>query len=449
MAMSSERPIELLAKVAEHVVDAPGREPWNYGWCLAEYRASPSAALEAPRGPVTIEPSARQRFEEAVGLLSRESAVRERWDLEELWGVVASRVAAAAETSDPKAQLTTDLDSIREADTNLILMAVANVVPPASPLLVADCVIGEAGDAFLRSVNEAAGSRPRCRPQILNALSKRYPRDHGPVVLAAYWTRAQAKLAVERAKEHLRTLLDVALLLETDPGSLGMHSLRGPTNRPGARGLIVHRPALEFAMRELGSEAELAAEVVVASREDTRSQIGWYSSDPVPIDGLLSDTERQNLVDRCVREASPVGRRVRLAGRWYAEAHWASDQVDAVLALGIALDALIGSRSGLPGRAMKERFAFLEPDPEQRSERARRYSEVFGVRSAIAHGSTSSALDESGFVRGISQDVVWTARRMLALDKLFAPTSDKQLDEVFEGLRWGTAQWKTVSLDDS
>jgi hypothetical protein len=202
-------------------------------------------------------------------------------------------------------------------------------------------------------------------------------------------------------------------------------------------------------MRELGSEAELAAEVAVVSREDTRSQIGWYSSDPVPIDGLLSDSERRNLVDRCVREASLVARRVRLAGRWYAEAHWASDQVDAVLALGIALDALIGSRAGLPGRVMKERFAFLEPDPVQRSERARRYSEIFGVRSAIAHGSTSSALEDSEFVRSVSRDVVWTARRMLAMDELFAPTSDKQLEEVFEGFRWGTSQWKTASLDAS
>lgn len=441
MSQASERPIELLANAAKRVVDAPGEKAWNYGWCLAEYRASPSAAIESPNGPKTIELDARQEFEEAVRLLSREPAIRARWDLEELWGTVANRVVAAAEASEPKAQLAGAVHGLRTAETNLVLLAIANVEAPAETLVVADCVIGEAGDAFVQAVKAAAGNRPQCGLNVLDTLSKRYPANHGPVVVAALWTGAQAGLAIERAEDQLRTVLDVALLLEPDPGGLGMYSLRGPANRPGSRGTTVHRPALEVAMREMGSEAELAAQIVVIGPANAHAQFGWHSTDPVPISALLSDPVRRNLVDLCARESSPVPRRIRLASRWYAEAHWASDQVDAMLALGVALDALIGSQSGLPGRAMRERFALLELDPARRGERARRYSEVFGVRSAIAHGSTSSALEDSGFVRGVSRDVVWTAHRMLAFDEVFTPASDKEVEEVFENLRWGTARW--------
>ena len=84
------------ADAAVHIVGAPGLEPWDYGWVLPEYRASASAALAGPNGPVTISPEGRGAYAKAVELLSREASVRERWDLEELWGVVASLVAGAS-----------------------------------------------------------------------------------------------------------------------------------------------------------------------------------------------------------------------------------------------------------------------------------------------------------------------------------------------------------------
>jgi len=441
MPRASAQPIELLVKAAKRVVDAPGEKAWNFGWCQPEYRASPSAAFESPDGPKTIELGARHELEEAVRLLSREPAIRARWDLEELWENVVGLVIAAADASDSQTHLANAIASLRTAETNLVVMALANIKAPDEPLVVADCVIGEVGNAFVESVRAVAGNRPECNLGILDMLSKRYPADHGPVVVAALWTGAQAKLAIERAEAQLRTVLDLALLLEPDPGVLGMYSLRGPTNRPGSRGTTVHRPALEIAMRALDSEAELSTQIVVIRPGNAHAQIGWFSADPLPISALLSDPARRNLVDRSARDSSPIPRRIRLASRWYAEAHWASDQVDAMLSLGIALDALIGSRGGLPGRAMRERFALLEEDSARRQERARRYSDIFSVRSAIAHGSTSSALEDSGFVRGVSRDVVWAALRMLSLDEAFSPGSDTEIDELFESLRWGTATW--------
>ncbi len=112
-----------------------------------------------------------------------------------------------------------------------------------------------------------------------------------------------------------------------------------------------------------------------------------------------------------------------------------------MLALGIALDALIGSRRGLPGYAMRERFALLEPDVAKRAKRARRHAEIYSARSAVAHGSKSEALKEPGFVRQVASDVVWATYRMLALDELCSPTSDRHVDDCFEQLRWGTKLW--------
>jgi hypothetical protein len=106
-----------------------------------------------------------------------------------------------------------------------------------------------------------------------------------------------------------------------------------------------------------------------------------------------------------------------------------------------ALDSLIGARAGLPGREMKERFAFLEPDPASRAQRAKRYDEIFSVRSAVAHGGVSSRLEEKNFINLMAADVSWAARRLLALRRDFSPSKEKDLDEVFDGFRWGTLAW--------
>jgi hypothetical protein len=132
--------------------------------------------------------------------------------------------------------------------------------------------------------------------------------------------------------------------------------------------------------------------------------------------------------------------RLKVAGKWFSEAFWASNHDDAVLALGVALDALIGSKSGLPGRAMKERFALLEDNPQQRSDRAKRYDEMYSVRSTVAHGGVSSRVN-TDFVRGFEREVTWTAWRLISLQEDFSITTDADFESTFDGLKWGTVAW--------
>lgn len=97
---------------------------------------------------------------------------------------------------------------------------------------------------------------------------------------------------------------------------------------------------------------------------------------------------------------------------------------------------------------MRERFALLEPQMRHRSERAQRFGEIFSARSAIAHGGGSSVAAESGFARSVAADVVWTTYRMLSFDRRFVPTTEKDIEEAFEQLRWGTAVWSGGPTDD-
>jgi hypothetical protein len=152
-----------------------------------------------------------------------------------------------------------------------------------------------------------------------------------------------------------------------------------------------------------------------------------------------------------VREAltvtGPIAMRLDVSARWFAEAFWTDDRDDAALAPGVALDALLGSKSGLPGRAMTERFALLDPVPGRRSERAERYLEIYGVRSSVAHGGQSSRLDDYKAIRAIENDVSWAMRGLLALHSAFAPSTQTEFDEVFEGLHWGTAECHVSIVD--
>jgi hypothetical protein len=351
----------LLLQASAFVVAAPGAEPWDYGWFLPEYRASASAALVGASGPVTIGPEGRPAFEEAVDLLARESRVRERWDSQELWGIVAALVVRAAESGEAAATITTGVRELRSADAMLILMALANVVPPETPLIVADCVFGRGDDAFRRVVNAVSNGRCTAMPETLERVVGAYATTRDELAVCGTWSAGQSAFGVERAESHIRGILDVALLLEPAPETLGLHSLRGPTNRPGIRGIALHRPAVEAALGANSASSELVAKIAVVTRAGVADHVHWHSADPVPLETLIPDDARRVRIERCVLDDSSISRRIRLAARWYAEAHWESASVDALLALGIAIDALIGTRSGLPGRAMRERFALLEP----------------------------------------------------------------------------------------
>jgi hypothetical protein len=112
-----------------------------------------------------------------------------------------------------------------------------------------------------------------------------------------------------------------------------------------------------------------------------------------------------------------------------------------MLALGVALEAVVGSKSALPGRIMAQRYALLEADIHRRREKVARYNDVYSVRSAVAHGRESSKIDESEFVRCVADDVRWAARRLYALGDLFGVKSDEELDRTFEALALGERTW--------
>jgi hypothetical protein len=90
---------------------------------------------------------------------------------------------------------------------------------------------------------------------------------------------------------------------------------------------------------------------------------------------------------------------------------------------------------------MAQRFAFLDDAATRRHKLVSRYQEIFGVRSAIAHGGRSSALDEDGYTRAVAEDVTWAARRLVQFDAAFAPTTEAAFEEAFEGLIFGTVTW--------
>jgi hypothetical protein len=152
--------------------------------------------------------------------------------------------------------------------------------------------------------------------------------------------------------------------------------LRDDTNRPGIRGVTLDRGAIEHLLGQHGN-TELVTSVLMLSDATSGVSRRWHSADPVPLSDLLNNSSLKTDVEKCLSKDSPVVKRIKVAARWYFEAIWATQVDDSALALGIGLDALVGSRSGLPGRELRQRFAFLEPDPTLRAARAVRFDEVY------------------------------------------------------------------------
>lgn len=134
-------------------------EPWTYGWYIDSYRRSGSAALPGPAGPVTIGSAGLGSYEECVRQLAREPAIRERWDLDELWGLVANLVVATAGASDPQAFVSENLHRLRTAEPSLVVVPVANVTWASPPMEVAGGVFGSLDDNLRRAVASAASGR--------------------------------------------------------------------------------------------------------------------------------------------------------------------------------------------------------------------------------------------------------------------------------------------------
>jgi len=437
--------VELLAFASSQVIPAPGREPWAYGWSLDEYRHSDAAALPGPEGPVTLSSEGIASWERAAEALLSQQQIRDRWDTEEFWGLLASLVVAASGQENVPNFLTDNVELLRAIGRALNIDLLANVTWNRAPVDFGDIIIGDADSVFLEFVNKRAGRRSSVKAEagekwLEEQVQPRVIAEDGtrPVALAC-WTVGQGMLADRELERQLRNLVDLTLLLERD---LKAHKVyrRGETNRPGIRGLTLDRGAVERGLAG-SSRLELASIPLHFSALSSGSHgVRWYGAEPFPLGELISQEYLHKAVTSCLKR-NPVSNRIQVAARWFAEAHYTNAHDDAALALGVAMDAMLSGQRALPGNAMADRFALLSNNPHERLDLVKKYLEFYGVRSSIAHGGRSSKLDRSDFINDYQTSVHWAAWRLLALGDAFSPYSEKEIDALFDNLRWGVQNW--------
>jgi hypothetical protein len=153
--------------------------------------------------------------------------------------------------------------------------------------------------------------------------------------------------------------------------------------------------------------------------------------------------EQQYLIEAvrtCLKDDA-ISKRLKVAARWFAEAHYTMASDDAALALGVAMDALLTGQRSLPGSAMADRLALLADDPVARPKLVADYLEFYKVRSSVAHGGRSSRLDNSDFIGEYSASVQWAAWRSLVMRDTFGVSSESDIDALYDDLRWGLRTW--------
>ncbi|MFF4030342.1 hypothetical protein ACFYZ2_11295 [Streptomyces sviceus] len=442
MGVSHERITDLLGKAAATIKAAPGTEPWQYGWAFSDYRRSDSAALPSSDGPVTMDSDGISAYEEAVEALLSHAVVRDRWDNKEIWAVAASLIVAASETGTTTGFIARNLPRILKPSPALVIFPVANVKWEEAPMaLGSKCAIGNAGAEFTDLVSKLGG-RASSAQKVISEFTEQQKYEQPPTCFAML-VPGQQDLAFRQASRQFEMLVDISLLLDISKEEHGLHFSREAWNRPGVRGLTLDRGAVERGMRGKKSAVELFSQPLIYDELGKSGSHHWYTASPVPLHAILSHERLRHAVLKSLVDPGSIYRRLRVAGKWFSEAFWASNPDDATLALGVALDALIGAKSALPGRAMRERFALLHDTPSTRASRAKAYEELYRVRSIVAHGGISSKVEEEGFIKSFQQEVTWAAWRLLAVGADFSVSSDADLDEAFEGLRWGTKNWPT------
>jgi hypothetical protein len=327
----------------------------------------------------------------------------------------------------------------RDGGKALTLQLVANVTWEHPPVLLGSAVIGNANGEFLTFVNTVA----RGRPQIGEELGEQWMEDQvrplensnssAPVAIAC-WTVGQYERAFEETDRQFRNIVDLTLLLERDLAAYEVYH-RGDVNRPGIRGLTLDRGAI---VRNLTGAAilELGAFQWTITEQGDAGATRWFGAEPLPLGNLLTQDYLREAVKSCLRD-DPISNRVRVAARWFAEAHYTLADDDAALALGVAMDALLTGKNNLPGSAMADRVAMLEADPTKRPERVAGYLEFYRVRSSVAHSGRSSKLNDPDFIDEYRAFVHWAAWRSLALRDEFAISSEAGVDDLYNNLRWG------------
>jgi len=332
------------------------------------------------------------------------------------------------------------LATITGVANSLVVFPVANTAWGGPPLLIADVVLGRFGPAMRDVVKAAAKGRPILRADDAVDWTPESGATSGDVVFAT-WVPAFGEKARDLAYIKLDQLLGLCLLFRHDDDNLDLVPFRGESHRPGVRGLVLHRPTLsEVAMGDQRVSRELAAQTFVSSTIRRAATISWFGEKPFPLDVLLADPRIADVIERVLPGGDPTKGRFLVTARWCAKAHWANDMPDATLSLGIALDALIGDKAGLPMRVLADRFALAEVDKTKRAMRARRFVAFYGARSAVAHGGQPQEIEDVTFVREFLASVRWLAERILRLVEARSVTSNEQYAELFEAIKWGTLE---------
>jgi len=436
-----------------------------------------SSTSDAPEAPIVLAKEGVEAVNDAVSLLLANSKIRRQWDSDELPGALTSMIVAlpqVAAVDNMRANMVELVQKLRSSTPSLVAFSLANVEwgirpIPFGSIVIANCVIGPLSEEWIAAVDREAAGRPG-RPNLSGPKAQQWlaeqrqlpsnpntggsgmlatllwpSQEPAPPVVCATWVDAHSRLAVQQAHRRVLEVIHLSLLLQSNPEGLGIHGLvRSAVNRPGVRGLTLDRTAIGFALSQSPAAPELINETLSVSSLAANSSATWYPAEPLPLAFLLAPPDHRQRIQAVLGADNPLSRRVRTAARWYAEAQWTEEEIDAVMALGIALDSLIGDPNGLPRRALSERFALLEPNPARRPDMAKRFNDLYSARSAIAHGSIRSDIDLS-YASNMARDVRWATQRILELYDRFSPVSQDDFRDVFEGLRWGTLSWSDAS----
>lgn len=469
----------LLLSAAQARQIVPNADPWGYGWSVESYRRSANPTAPSPHGPIAYSEAGVAAIEEGVNALLKDTRIRNIWAEADLWELAVSAISTIPLTVNDeqlRAIVASRVARILKPGATVVAFAVANSIWQGPPLRIGEAVLGQIGPEWFAAVGTLAGNDHFLQDDAakrwyseIEAAACGSPTESGeqgsshkhgpgescgatfpmdvnipPATVFATKSRFQLSRSRRHASERFNDIVDLALLFEIcGPGDL--RTSRPTFNRPGRRGITLDRVAIEHAIARTAHVPELASNTLVCASFATTSTRSWHQAEPLDLSALLSESDTLEKIERILAQNTPLSRRLRVASRWYAQAHWSEQNIDAVLALGIALDALVGDKSGLPTSALAERYGLLEPVPAKRSSRSSDFREMYQVRSAVAHGSLTPTKVDAAFRAKMVASVRWASQRLIALDESFTLSTDDDVRMAFENLRWGTAQWTEIS----
>ena len=429
--------VKRLVRVAEGRV-LTAAKPWNYGWSQPAYRHSADAAIrQNDTQSVALRPTDIVLFEEAVQEILQVRQIDRVYDSNELWGLIASLIGSLpldATSEYLKNEIGKRLRQILDPPSSLVIFPVANVAAPKSLIELGPILVGELNSRFEQRLAEKTD---RAKLSTVPVDAWWTSAVSGSPIVFACVGKGQLNRAIEDAEGMFDDLMSIALMLQPDLDALSLYSLRGDAYRPGIRGLAVDRIFLaEVAKTYSRVASELVTPFYVDGVFLPSISLHGYGETAFPLESLLPEDNKRK-AQGILLGSGPIYQRLRVAARWHAKAHWAFDTTDAVLALGISFDALLSEKGPTPGRAIAERFALLDPDPEVRHRRYRQFqAEYYPARSSVAHGAKKSAIDAQ-FVRGMAKECRWVFSRILELTLTRSIATEDEYQQAFEGLRWG------------